>query len=89
MALLTEIGDLEVHALFNQVEAMTRQIFSGEITCIEKEDDEVPNDWHFTLNVVDRGDVEAILRRSNEWHARLCELPAAAHGLFRLSIDAQ
>ena len=88
MALLTDIGELEV-PLVNQVEAMTRQVFSGEVTCIEKEDEEIPDDWHFTFNVVDRGDVDAILMRNNEWHARLCQLPIAAHGLFRLSIDAQ
>jgi hypothetical protein len=78
-----------VHAFVSQVEAMTRQIFSGEVTYTEKEDDEVPDDLHFTFDVVDHGDVDAILRRSNEWHARLCQLPPAAHGLFRLSIDAQ
>jgi hypothetical protein len=89
VALLTDIGDLDVHALVNQVEAMTRQIFSGEVTCLEKEDDEVPDDWHFTFNVVDRGDLDAILLRNNAWHTRLCQLPAAAHSLFRLSIDAQ
>ncbi len=83
------LNDLDVHALVSQVEAMTRQVFSGEATYTEKDDEAVPDDWHFTFNVVDRGDVDAILMRNNEWHARLCQLPAAAHGLFRLSIDAQ
>ncbi len=89
MALITEIGDLDVQALVGQVEAMTREVFPGEVTYTEKEDDELPDDWHFTFNIVDRGDVASILTRNNQWHARLCELPPAAHGLFRLSIDAQ
>ena len=59
------------------------------IQILKKEDEEVPDDLHFTFNVVDHGDVDAILKRNNEWHARLCQLPPAAHGLFRLSIDAQ
>ena len=89
MALLVDADQLEMQSLVNRVKEMTCEIFPGEIECVEKEDDEFPGDWHFTFNVVDRGDVDAIVLRNNEWHARLCQLPAAAHGLFRLSIDAQ
>ena len=64
------VSCFEVHVLLKQVEAMTRQIFSGEVTYTEKEDGEVPGDWHFTFNVVDHGDVDAIQTRNNEWHRR-------------------
>ena len=88
----TSTGDVsffEVRVLVKKVEAMTRQIFSGEVTYAEKEDSEVPDDRHFTFNVVDHGNVDTILMRNNEWHRRLCEMPAGVHSLFRLSIDAQ
>jgi hypothetical protein len=84
-----DISDREIQAPVTRVEAMTREIFGGEVKYCEKEEEEVPNDRHFTFNVVDTGDVDAILRRSDRWHARLCELPTVAHGFFRLSIDAR
>jgi predicted DNA-binding antitoxin AbrB/MazE fold protein len=84
-----DVGFQEIHALVERVEAMTREVFGGEVTYCEREDDEVPNDRHFTFDVVATGDVDAILKQSDQWHARLCELPTAAHGLFRLSIEAR
>jgi len=83
-----EIGYREIHALVQRVEAMTREIFDGDVTCVEKEDDEAPNDRHFAVNVAVSGNVDEILRRCDQWHRSLCEFPMAAHGLFRLSIDA-
>src|SRR5438045_2911946 len=82
-----DVGYREIQNLVKWVEAMTREVFGGEVTYREREDDETSNDRHFTFYVADTGDVDAILKRSDRWHARLCELPTTAHGLFRLSID--
>ncbi|MBI3466915.1 MAG: hypothetical protein HY000_28205 [Planctomycetes bacterium] len=72
-----------------KVESMTRQIFSGEVTMEEREDPEIPNDRHFAFCVVDTGNIEDILARHNEWHARLDEVPVELRGMFCLSIDAR
>jgi hypothetical protein len=84
-----DVGYREIHSLVQLVDAFTREIFGGDVTYCEREDDEVPNDRHITFNVVAKGDLDAVLKQSDNWHGRLCELPTAAHGLFRLSIDAQ
>lgn len=84
-----DVGYREIQSLVKRIEAMTCEVFGGEVTYREREDEGTPNDRHFTFYVTDTGDVDAILRRSDQWHARLCELPTTAHGLFRLSIDAQ
>jgi hypothetical protein len=86
---LTEGQQLDLLESLKKVDDMTRQIFSGEITRIQKEDWEVPNDPYFSFRVTDTGNMDEILARYNEWHERLCEVPATVRGMFRLSIDVR
>lgn len=86
ISLLDRVG---VRESLERVEAITRQIFAGELTVVEREDFEVAGDRHFTFRVVDTGDIDDMMVRYNEWHARLSEVPVDVRHLFRLSIDAR
>lgn len=75
--------------LRNFVLAFTREIFSGSVSCDEREDGESPGEWSYEIAVTDHGEVSEILARNNEWHRRLAFIPFEAQHFFRLLIDAR
>ena len=73
----------------DQVLATTREIYAGIDSVEEREDWEIAGDWTFVISVVDRGDLDAILERHDQWHRRLVTFSPDARIKFQLSIDIQ
>ncbi len=78
----------EVRDARRQVEAITAETFrDAPYEVLEVDDHEIENDRHFTFRVIDRADIKDVLQRYDTWHARLSDVPEAARGMFRLSVD--
>lgn len=88
-ALKNSPKDIEVAESLERVKQITSQIFHGEAKVVQREDNEIPGDLHYTFCVADTGDTTEILARYNRWHSRLNEMPVDVRRLFRLSIDAR
>lgn len=69
-----------------QVLALTREIFSGELRVYEAEDPEIPGDRYQVFEVTAEGTVDEVMTRDEQWHRRLCQLPDRIPGRYRLSI---
>lgn len=70
-----------------QVLAMTREVFGGQVFQKEQEDSEVTGDWMFVIGAFDGGSLDELHNRCSLWHSRLGELPTPARLFFCLSID--
>lgn len=69
-----------------QVLALTRETFPGEVRVYEAEDPEIPGDRYHVFEVRAQGPVEDVMTRDEQWHRRLCQLPDRIPGRYRLSI---
>ena len=69
-----------------QVLALTRDIFPGEVRVYEAEDPEIPGDRYHVFEVRAKGPVGEVMTRDEQWHRRLCQLPDRIPGRYRLSI---
>ena len=81
--------DCAIAVAIKEVATFSREIFAGEITLTEKADNEIAGDHHIAVSVADSGELDAIVARNDQWHARLCSLPPEVRCFFRLSIDAR
>jgi len=69
-----------------QVLAVTREIFPGEVRVYDAEDPEIPGDRYQVFEVTAEGPADEVLTRDEQWHRRLCQLPDRIPGRYRLSI---
>lgn len=76
----------ELRRLCGQVVDFTAELFPGEMRVEVKNDPEIPDDVFFRFGVDATGTIDDIAARNDEWHARVCRLPARFSGMFRLSI---
>lgn len=76
----------ELRRLCSQVADFTAELFPGEMHVEVKNDPEIPDDLFFRFAVVATGTIDDIAALNDQWHARVCRLPATPSGLFRLSI---
>ena len=70
----------------DQVLALTREIFPGEVRVYESEDPEIPGDRYHVFEVRAEGPVDDVMTRDEQWHRRLCELRDRTPGRYRLAI---
>lgn len=80
--------EIDVAESLERVKQFTSQIYPGEAAIVQREDNEIAGDRHFTFCVADAGDTADIMARYNQWHSRLGELSTNVRRMFRLSIDA-
>jgi hypothetical protein len=73
-------------AVSEQVLALTREIFPGEVRVYEVEDPEIPGNRYHVFEVSAEGPVDEAMARDELWHRRLCLLPNRIPGRHRLSI---
>jgi hypothetical protein len=76
----------ELRRLCGQVAGFAAELFPGEMRVEVKNDPEIPDDVFFRFGVDATGTLDDIAARNDEWHARVCRLPARFSGMFRLSI---
>ncbi len=69
-----------------QVLALTREIFPGEVRVYDAEDPEIPGDRYQVFEVTAEGPADEVLTRDEQWHRRLCQLADRIPGRYRLSI---
>lgn len=72
--------------LCTQVAGFTAELFPGEMRVEVKNDPEIPDDVFFRFSVDATGTIDEIAARNDQWHERVCRLPARFSGMFRLSI---
>lgn len=77
---------VDLRNLCNSVAAFTAELFPGKMRLDVKNDPEIPDDIFFRFAVDATGAIADIAARNDEWHARVCGLPARFSGMFRLSI---
>jgi hypothetical protein len=79
----------ELRQLCSQVAGFTAELFPGEMRVEVKNDPEIPDDIFFRFGVDAMGTIDDIAARNDEWHARVCRLPARFSGMFRLSVTVR
>lgn len=75
--------DAELQAMLDK----TRELFGENVEVVLEEDPELPNDVHVVFNVKTHGDVDQVLAKEDDWHARCIRHSGKARMLFRLKVD--
>ena len=92
-ARLRELGNCSgyfvVRDALAAVKEMTKSLYGSRVEILELDDDEIPDDRHFTFRVVDHASQREALSRYNEWHSRLDQVPPEIRSMFRLSVDTR
>lgn len=78
------LTDLTRH--FEEVTGFTEELFPGNMQVVVRNDPDIPDDLYFVFNVIADGDLADIAARNDDWHGRVCRMPVAFCGVFRLSI---
>lgn len=73
-------------ALMPDVKRITQELFAGPFSWDAESDPEYPDDTYVVVNVESTGDMQDIVRRRCQWHARIRALSADLFGALRLSI---
>jgi hypothetical protein len=76
----------ELARLCEEVAVVTEELFPGGMQIVVRNDPDIPDDLYFVFNVGAEGDLANIAARNDEWHGRVCRMPVAFCGVFRLSI---
>jgi hypothetical protein len=77
----------EVRDAILSVESITQDVFGTSSERIEHEDAEIAGEYLFEITVRCSGDVDSIVKKQLQWHAKLAELPLKTRRLFHLSVE--
>jgi hypothetical protein len=75
----------EVRDALNRVQEFTTTIFSQQVAPTEREDCEDAGERYFEFNVNRCDSIDETLKKFNEWHSLVSQLPINVRGLFHLS----
>ncbi len=79
----------ELQMTKNALLAVTRQLFSGEVTIEHVSDPEIHGEEYFVFRAAASGTLDQIVAKYDEWHRQLPRLAPGNESMFRLSIDAR
>jgi hypothetical protein len=77
----------EVQNAIVNVESITREVFGGTFERKQHEDSEIAGDNLFEINVRCAGSIDEIVKKQEQWHSKLADLPFQTRRLFHLSVD--